>query len=290
MTDDSMQTLVSIKQQNIALLFSNYLLTIAIQSKVVETENGFEVSCQADKLSEARTIFAEFVKNPYDKKYQQAAWQQGEIHPLTDKSPTLLVQFGRQFIGHAGPVTLTVFALCWLVFVLSLLGWASDIYYGIRFFTELNPQALFAQPWRLIGPALFHFSWLHIAFNTMWWWQLGGEIEKTIGKGALINLFLISAIASNIGQFMVSGPGFGGLSGVVYALVGFVWWLGWLAPHSGLRLSKPLLGMLLFWMLLGFANILPINMANTAHLLGLVSGCVLAVLYATLFVRRGVDQ
>ena len=39
------------------------------------------------------------------------------------------------------------------------------------------------------------------------------------------------------------------------------------------RLNKPL-----FWLLLGFAGALPINMANTAHLLGLISGCLLALI------------
>ena len=111
----------------------------------------------------------------------------------------------------------------------------------------------------------------------MWWWQLGGSIEKTLGKAALINILFISAIVSNVGQFLVSGANFGGLSGVVYALVGFVWWFGYLAPERGLSLSKPIVGFLLFWLVLGFVDLLPVNVANTAHLLGLVSGCLFAL-------------
>jgi len=87
----------------------------------------------------------------------------------------------------------------------------------------------------------------------------------------------VSAIASNLAQFLVSGPNFGGLSGVVYALVGFVWWSGYLAPEKGLTLSKPIIGFLLFWLLLGFVDLLPVNVANTAHLVGLISGCLMAV-------------
>ena len=112
----------------------------------------------------------------------------------------------------------------------------------------------------------------------MWWWQLGGAVEKALGKGVLLHLLLLSAMSSNVGQYLVSGANFGGLSGVVYGLVGFVWWMGWLAPEKGLFLSKPLVGFLLFWLLLGYADVLPINMANTAHLLGLISGCLLALL------------
>ena len=79
---------------------------------------------------------------------------------------------------------------------------------------------------------------------------------------------------------MVDGPSFGGLSGVVYALVGYVWWLGWLMPEKGLSLSKPIIGFMLFWLLLGYTSLMPINVANTAHLLGLLSGCMLAYLQA----------
>ena len=102
-------------------------------------------------------------------------------------------------------------------------------------------------------------------------------LKNTLGKATLINLLLLSAIVSNLGQYLVSGANFGGLSGVVYALVGFVWWFGYLAPERGLSLSKPLVGFLLFWLVLGFADLLPVNVANTAHLLGLLSGCFLAL-------------
>jgi len=167
--------------------------------------------------------------------------------------------------------------VCWLVFLGSELGWAQNIFNMLQFYPHLSIDALLADPIRLIGPAFFHFSWLHIVFNTMWWWQLGGSIEKALGKSTLINILLLSAIVSNVGQYLVSGSNFGGLSGVVYALVGFVWWFGYLAPERGLSLSKPLVGFLLFWLVLGFVDLLPVNVANTAHLLGLISGCLLAV-------------
>ena len=120
----------------------------------------------------------------------------------------------------------------------------------------------------------------------MWWWQLGGSVERVLGKGALINLFLVTAIFSNLGQFIVTGPNFGGLSGVVYGLVGYVWWYGWLSPEKGLTISKPIIGFLLFWLVLGYVDVLPVNMANTAHLLGLVSGCLLAAINILLMKRR----
>lgn len=273
---ESLEPLVSVTQHNIALLFSNYLKSQNIESAVQVEEQKFVILCQSDKYEIARDIFDDFINNPHDEKYQQAAWSSGVTTNVVNHGPSFLSTFKQQFLAHAGLVTLSVFAICWLVYFASILGWQSHIFNEIHFFSALTPAQFFDNPFRLLGPVFFHFSLLHIAFNTMWWWQLGGSIEQVMGKAEIIQLFLLSAIVSNIGQFLVSGPNFGGLSGVVYAVVGYVWWAGWLAPEKKLTLSKPIIGFLLFWLLLGFVDVLPVNMANTAHLLGLVSGCFLA--------------
>ncbi len=275
---EALQPLVQLKDHNIALLFSNYLLSIGIQAQLQDSpEGGYIIFCQQEKFSQAKAEFEDFIAQPYAEKYQQAAWDRGETVSVNTGDLGLFNNFKESFLAHAGIVTLLVFIACWLVFLGSELGGAQQLFNFLQFYPRLSLDAFLSDPLRLIGPAFFHFSWLHIVFNTMWWWQLGGSIEKELGKTTLINILLISAIVSNLGQFLVSGANFGGLSGVVYALVGFIWWFGHLAPERGLSLSKPLIGFLLFWLVLGFVDLLPVNVANTAHLLGLISGCLLAV-------------
>ncbi|MEW6983741.1 rhomboid family intramembrane serine protease GlpG [Colwelliaceae bacterium 6471] len=278
MTEEHLTPLVKVDQHNIALLFTNYLKSVQIDARIREEDCGYVICCLEHQLAQAKQEFDAFIQQPYHPKYQQAAWQHGDVSQVSSAHPPLLQSFRQQFLAHAGLVTLVVFIACWLVFFASLAGWANEIFYSIRFYQELSLDEFLQAPYRIIGPAFFHFSWLHIVFNTMWWWQLGGSIEKALGKGALLNLFFVSAILSNVGQFIVAGENFGGLSGVVYGLVGYVWWYGWLAPKKGLTLSKPIIGILLFWLLLGYTEVLPFDMANTAHLLGLISGCVLAFL------------
>jgi GlpG protein len=299
MHEETLQPLVKVEEHKIALLFTNYLNSIGIEAKVVsdtdsginnsvnnpinndnnnsESKKSFVIYCASARFEQAKSEFSDFIQHPYSTKYQQAAWQNGETVDISDSGSTLYDNFKDNFLAHAGIITLSVFSLCWVIFLASMIGWAQPIFTAIQFYPELSLDAFLADPLRIIGPAFFHFSWLHIVFNTMWWWQLGGSVEKSLGKGALINLLLISAIVSNFGQYLVSGANFGGLSGVVYALVGFVWWYGYLAPERGLSLSKPIVGFLLFWLMLGFADLLPVNVANTAHLLGLLSGCFFAV-------------
>jgi len=274
MTDDNLQPLVKIDQRSIGQLFVGFLNNEGITARLEADGSSYVAMVEPDHLTRASQLFNEFVAQPYHPKYQQAAWQQGELSPDTNESPVR--EFATRFFEHAGIVTLVVFIACWLVFLSTTIGFGNGFYRELSFFREFNLTTFFNEPIKIIGPAFIHFSWLHIVFNTMWWWQLGGAIESTFSKATLINLFLVSAISANVAQFWVSGPNFGGLSGVVYAVVGFVWWSGWLMPDKGLQLSKAIVGFLLFWLLLGFTDLLPINMANTAHLIGLVSGCIYA--------------
>jgi GlpG protein len=276
MLSSDLRPLVSIKQHNIALLFCDYIRTLEITAQIESEDDNFVIYCSSDRYDLAITEFEQFIAQPYHAKYQQAAWQNGDVTNVNPDAPALLSSFKEQFFSHAGLVTLTIFILCWLVFIASQLGWSRAIFDQLQFYPQLNIEQIIQAPHRLFAPALFHFSWLHIVFNTMWWWQLGGSIEQAFGKASLAKVFLATALASNVGQFLVDGPNFGGLSGVVYGLVGYVWWLGWLLPEKGVSLSKPIIGFMLFWLLLGYTSVLPFNIANTAHLLGLISGCCLA--------------
>ncbi len=74
---------------------------------------------------------------------------------------------------------------------------------------------------------------------------------------------------SGAGQFYVEGANFGGLSGVVYALLGYLWVLGYRLPHLGLTLPKSIIGFMLAWLVLGFVQPF-MAIANTAHLAGFV--------------------
>ncbi|MCV5948796.1 rhomboid family intramembrane serine protease, partial [Escherichia coli] len=67
-----------------------------------------------------------------------------------------------------------------------------------------------------------------------------------------------------------------GLSGVVYALLGYLWVLGYRLPHLGLTLPKSIIGFMLVWLVLGFVQPF-MAIANTAHLAGLLAGMAIAL-------------
>ena len=102
--------------------------------------------------------------------------------------------------------------------------------------------------------------------------------------------FLFIAIFSNLGQYLWSGSArFGGMSGVIYGLLGYLWVHQWLAPNHYLFLPKELVGFMLLWLLICMSGaldyVLGIGVANAAHFIGLVTGMFLGLVFGFLASR-----
>jgi GlpG protein len=136
---------------------------------------------------------------------------------------------------------------------------------------EFLAEVRTGQIWRLITPIFIHYGPLHLLFNMLWLSDLGSMIEKRQGPVKLALLVVVLAIVSNLGQYWVDGPFFGGMSGVVYGLFGYIWLRGQCDPASSLTLSPTTVWMMLAWYFLclfGFVG----HVANSAHTVGLVVG------------------
>ncbi len=267
--------LVAFSKEQPARLLTVYLIEQGIQAEYQHLANNYAHSVMLFDSSDqikAKELAEEFVLNPSNAKYQTAAWETGEtVNLIPDKYFSAAKTL---YDLKQAPFTSSVLIICLMIYLLMMVGVSSPYSW-----LKIQPVAMLldtGQWWRILGPALIHFSVLHIAFNLLWWWTLGKQIEKTFGFISLLILFVFSATVSNFAQLWVSGPNFGGLSGVVYALVGCVWWLGWLKPSWGLSLPKPIVGFLLVWLVVGYLDILPVHMANTAHTVGLICGCLFA--------------
>ncbi|WP_028772000.1 rhomboid family intramembrane serine protease GlpG [Shewanella waksmanii] len=221
-------------------------------------------------LHRAQTEYQAFLANPYDEKYLQASWDNGSTQTKFDYGAPSLQLFS-QFITGAGPLTLAVIAICSLIFIGFNIGFANQIFEQLAFFGAV-PQAEFSQFWRVFTPSLMHFSALHIIFNLLWWWYLGGKIENRIGLAPLAIILVVAGTLPNIVQYYMTGPNFGGLSGVVYAVFGYTWIMGTRAPQCGISLPRAYVGFMLVWLVLGFTDMFGLSIANGAHLGGLLVG------------------
>ena len=181
------------------------------------------------------------------------------------------------------PISLMVVLVTVLVALFSQLGQHLQAVAWFSFFPlVLDTQAyivagfehLWQQPWRLISPVFLHFGWLHMVFNLLWWWELGRRIEHQ-SRLLLVTLLLLTSLAGNVAQAWQTASLFGGLSGVIYGLLGYIWVMD--------RFNKPryhlpqnILIFMLIWLLLGISGLFSAlgfgAMANLAHIGGLVAG------------------
>ena len=139
---------------------------------------------------------------------------------------------------------------------------------------DLSTTLRTGQVWRIFTPMFLHFGVLHILFNMMWLRDLGTRIEFARGTRRFLTLVLICAATSNIAQLYVSGPGFGGMSGVVFGLIGYLWMKGKFQPHLGLALMPNQIVYAVLWMLLCIGGAFG-GVANTAHVTGMLAGMLL---------------
>jgi GlpG protein len=108
----------------------------------------------------------------------------------------------------------------------------------------------------------------------MLFYQLGSMIEARQNSLFLLAFIAVSAALSNVAQYCYHhNPNFGGMSGVVYALAGYIWIRGKYHRASGLFLSKQTVTSLLIWLVVCFTGIVG-PVANGAHLVGLLTGMV----------------
>ncbi|MDW6091268.1 rhomboid family intramembrane serine protease GlpG [Vibrio rhizosphaerae] len=263
-----MMRLITIDNPRLGQAFIDYMALKHIEIKMMpEAEATFCLWLIKDEhLQQTEIELKQFLAHPEDPKYRAASWETDGRQKTSFRysSPSVL----QLFYAKAGYMTLGVMLLCIVVFVLQMFGLQQTMFNLLHFPAS---QSEGWQIWRWVTPAFLHFSVLHIIFNLLWWWYLGGDLEKRLGALKLANLLILSSAGSGIVQYWSDGPGFGGLSGVVYALVGFIWMIGWKRPELGLSIQKPLLGFMLVWLVIAFVQpFMPI--ANSAHVAGLLIG------------------
>ena len=230
-------------------------------------------------------------------------YPQGDAGVLLESSPAS-VDVAPGFVEQlkTSRMTAVVLLLTFIAAAITLLGdnletvsWLSFVDYRVQgdyiYFTYLNDTLANGQWWRLLTPMLLHFGILHLAMNSLWYWELGRRIETRQGAVMLLGLTLLFSLAANFAQYLHAGPSlFGGLSGVLYGLLGHCWIFQRLAPTPAYRLPPGVLVMMLAWLLICMTGIFELlqfgAIANAAHVGGLLAGCLTGLLGGVLARRR----
>ena len=230
-------------------------------------------------------------------------WNCGEVNMPIDSYPNSATEnniFAPTvfFQWQKFPLTLALLILSTLTFFMISTPWGESLG-GRNWLAAMTMQSLtidgenfsllaelpsIDQWWRYWTPIFLHFSWMHILFNGLMLLEMGRRIEMAPGSRRLFFLIMMCSLTSNLAQFFVD-PGniFGGMSGVIYALIGYGWLYQRLKPAAGIDMPAGLMTMMLFWLVLCFSGLITMmgmgEIANAAHVGGLLSGLVLAWLF-----------
>ena len=242
-----------------------------------------------DDLEAAQAALAVFLQNPDDPRFaslQKAAEEQRkEIAAAEKKSRHKVMRAREAFQKPAiGRVTAFLIGASVIVTLFAQFGENREFTDHLYFATPLQDAMGTFLPveslrtsylgqhewWRLLTPMFLHLNFFHLLFNMWWLKDLGTAIEHVESSRKLLALVLVSNLLACVGQFWVY-PFFGGFSGVVYALFGYLWMRGRFDPTYPVRLPRSTVVLMLVWFVLCMAPLCTRLRPEEAHFIPIVS-------------------
>ena len=129
--------------------------------------------------------------------------------------------------------------------------------------------------WRLITSAFLHENLLHIGFNMLALWWIGGPVEQYLGRTRYIGLYLVAGLAGSAGALLQAPltPTLGA-SGAIFGILGAMLILEWQATGR-------LTGNAMTWIVINLVFSFTIsNISWGGHVGGLIGGILVTLAYA----------
>lgn len=275
-----MIVILEVTSEILALRFQDYVRSqyqIDLSLRKQARHYQLLISEQHEQLDLLLKQVTEYQAQPDHPKYLQSSWDNGTIHSTThiaDWFPAkdTLLNYAKQ-----APLTIAIAVLCSITFLLTSLGFSESLLYLTHFPAN---SAQYSEFWRWFSHALMHLSLPHFIFNLTWWILFAHRIEQVFGYKWILLLFFSSAILSGVVQNYFSGANFFGLSGVVYAVLGFVYLMSLIDSKKRFILPSGFVYLLIFGIAIGLINPLSqVQFANAAHITGLIVGLCLALIH-----------
>lgn len=300
-----MRQIGTLPSNEAARTFEDFLLTRGVKASVEESGSGWAVWIyDEDDVEQARQELSDFRENPDDERFTKGAQAAGELRRQEEKQRKqaaknlvhMRERWNRPMTARA-PVTSALIAISIVVAAagtdwgrfsetLELCNQRDSIvgYLYIQSWSETGGGWIRDDPyfgdvrrgqiWRLVTPIFIHLGPLHILFNMLWLLQLGSAIELRRGTLRYAGIVLAMVVLSNAAQYLYKGPLFGGMSGVVFGLFGYIWIKSRYEPESGFLMPPNVAFLMIVWFVVCFTGYVgPI--ANTAHGVGLMTGMVI---------------
>ena len=279
-----MRAILRAKDRETAEKLRELFISGGIAAEVSEADDGFDVLVEDSRAEDAVRI-AESLRHGGTGAAGKNAWADGSADApdderLVERIRAAASELMRDIISSFRPVTYTVLAFIIISFILELNvpGYLQSMGYpALR-----RGETL--EVWRLVSPAFCHLGTLHLISNAMCWCILAPFIEKSRPLWVIILLILGGAAFSNSAQYYFDSASGYGLSGVIFALSGYLFLLRFHSPEMKRAIPYVVADGIFFlgliWIALGYTGVLDFiagPVGNTAHLSGLIFGLICGI-------------
>jgi len=284
-----MRHIGNVEDPTLATSAALILLGDGIRTELRDEGEGVEVWVESDaRIDDAKQQLAAFLANPADASWRAArdagAARLAEAKALNDRYQRRVKQAAVSIDGanERGWFSISILVIAAAVAAISQFGSDLDAISGL-FLTNYPswnrlPEVRAGEVWRIFTPILVHFGPMHLLFNGFMWWQIGQQLESRKGVAFFAPMVIVTAAATNLGQFawyLWTDPlrvnAVGGLSGVLYAMFGYAWIKGRIDPADRIGVDPRTVNQMLIWLVVCMTGLVgPI--ANGAHVMGLIAG------------------
>ena len=176
-------------------------------------------------------------------------------------------------VGSTNPTPLVLIIIAVNVVVFFLERFGHDSYVIGKYALQPIDVHYLHQYYRPLTAMFLHANFQHIFFNMIALLIVGPAVEVLLGKIRFLALYLLAGLGGSVCSYLLSQPNAAGI-GASGAIMGVMGAYVVLAARRRLPMA-PVVGLLVLNFLIGFSG----NIDWRAHLGGLVTGSVLALVY-----------
>jgi GlpG protein len=291
----------------IARAFEDHLASLGISAKVVAGKTGWAIWVRdEDRVAQAEGELAVYLADPAAEKYKASRELARAVREAEAKREKLAAKHDRSMASEwSAPIWRRLPGVTLLIFISVIVALATSIgsdtsspVLRALLFSEFKlvwiptadgprPEVGFdglesierGQIWRLFTPMFIHYGPFHLFCNMSALRYFGGKIEYQKRWRKFLLLAFSAALVSNLAEYYYevwagAQGAFGGMSGVGYALFGYVWMKGAARSEERMGVSpQNVLIMMAWFVLCTTGNLGPI--ANAAHGAGLFYGFII---------------
>lgn len=267
--------MIKVPNEQLAFYVRDYIKGNGIDCHIVNSNDGLYIDffSEEDRKKGQELISILFSQPDALEKLSNDIWTNNNVIEFPKVKRVSLKKIMNNHIWTS-PIMITII-ISFIVYILQLFI-GNDF---VNMMTFSSNSISKGEIWRIITPIFLHFSIFHIGFNMVILYHFGTLVCKYFSNSKFLYLMFFSAIISNIAQYYLNGlnGAFGGMSGVCCALISYVGLLSFNKRSPSIfYIGRWMFILTVIFMMI--SSITMDNIANTAHVFGLIVGAFIGLI------------